>query len=129
MDDVIRRLKEDLAVKDAEALFVYSGFGEWRFLDVLSPKGGKLSAMRHVREKLGFDTDQTVACGDSGNDIAMMEGEEHAIIVGNAQKELVEWYDQNNAINHGQKRLYRAKGQCADAIVEGLREMKFIVDN
>jgi hypothetical protein len=56
--------------------------------------------------------DKTVGCGDSGNDIAMFEGENLSIVVGNAQEDLVKWLDANvanytgNGGNNGQPPRY-----------------------
>lgn len=46
-----------------------------RFLDVVSNRAGKLESMDYVRRTQGFAWTNTVACGDSGNDILMLSGE------------------------------------------------------
>lgn len=45
----------------------------WRFIDVVPKGAGKGAAMEYVRTKLGFSPDQTVACGDSNNDLLMLD--------------------------------------------------------
>jgi len=127
LDEVQSSLSSRIEADGGKAKLVVSGSGEWRFLDILSPTAGKLSAMQRVREKLGFEPEQTVACGDSGNDIAMMEGTERAIIVGNAQEELLDWYKSNKDGN--EDRIYVSDKRCAHAIIQGLRSMGFVVDN
>ena len=49
---------------------------------------------RYVRQQWNFQHEQTVACGDSGNDIDMLGGKNCAIVVGNAQPDLKAWTDQ-----------------------------------
>ncbi len=54
--------------------------------------------MQFLQKQWGFDLKQTVACGDSGNDLALFSvGEERGIIVGNAQPELLQWHKANPA--------------------------------
>ena len=50
-----------------------------------------LQALEFVREQLGFEHSSTLAAGDSGNDIDMLEGKNLAVVVGNAQAELLRW--------------------------------------
>ncbi len=46
---------------------------------------------RVCEKELGFELERTVACGDSGNDELMLSGRNLAIVVGNAQEDLVRW--------------------------------------
>lgn len=46
---------------------------------------------RYVRKQLGFQHEQTIACGDSGNDKDMLAGPNRAIVVGNAQPDMKAW--------------------------------------
>lgn len=72
--------------------------------------------MQFLRQKWKFAAEQTVVCGDSGNDIALFAvGNEWGIIVGNARKELIQWHDEHPATHR-----YLAKGFCAGGIIEGL---------
>lgn len=71
--------------------FIVSGSGEWRFVDIVPQRAGKLHALEFVREDLGYHHKHTVACGDSGNDLDMLDGHHHAIIVGNAHEVLKSW--------------------------------------
>ncbi|KAA8499125.1 putative sucrose-phosphatase 2 [Porphyridium purpureum] len=110
-----------------KAKLILSGHGDWKYLDILSPAAGKLAAMMHVRECVNrepnhkrdvlFDATNTLCCGDSGNDIGMMEGDEHCIIVGNSQRELLDWY----AAQTRHERLFRAERHCAGGILQGLQ--------
>ena len=83
-----------------------------------------------MRAQLGFSHGQTVACGDSGNDLAMMEGQHKAIVVGNAQPDLVAWLSeqqqqQDAASSNGNARLFPAQKHRAAGIFEGLEKFGF----
>jgi hydroxymethylpyrimidine pyrophosphatase-like HAD family hydrolase len=80
--DVAARLRTKLHEKGVEAQLVFSGDGEWRYLDVLAKNAGKYNAMEYVRNLFGISRDRTVACGDSGNDVLMLEGPQRSICVG-----------------------------------------------
>jgi hydroxymethylpyrimidine pyrophosphatase-like HAD family hydrolase len=77
--------------------------------------------LQFLRQKWRISTTNTVACGDSGNDIALFTGEEKGIIVGNAKPELVQWYR-----NRQNESLYFANANCAGGILEGLKYFGFV---
>lgn len=54
-------------------------------------RGGKLQALEYVRTLYGIPRSRCVAAGDSGNDILMLGGTNPAVVVGNAQQELLDW--------------------------------------
>lgn len=82
-----------------------------RDLDVLPRGVNKASACRFVAETLGYDDDHVIACGDSGNDRAMLTAGFRAVIVGNAKPELADVTG---------KKIYRATATHADGVLEGL---------
>ena len=84
-------------------------------------------ACRYVREQLGYSHKQTVACGDSGNDKDMLSGQNLAIVVGNAQPDLVEWLKEykDESGNGHQLRLFTAEQHRALGILEGLEQFGF----
>ncbi len=91
-------------------------------LDIVPKNSDKGQAMQFLRQKWKFVAEQTVACGDSGNDIALFAtGEERGIIVGNARPELIQWHSENPADNR-----YLAKNICAGGILEGLKHFGFL---
>jgi len=53
---------------------ILSGTGDWRYMDCVSIKGGKLEALERVRTLFSVPRERCVAAGDSGNDILMLEG-------------------------------------------------------
>ena len=68
----------------------------WKYVDCVSNQAGKLESLEFVRKKLGFELERTVACGDSGNDELMLSGRNLAIVVGNAQEDLVRWAEKRS---------------------------------
>lgn len=91
-------------------------------LDILPRYGDKGLAMQFLRSSWGIEPEQTVVCGDSGNDVALFSvGEERGIIVGNASSELLKWHNANPAAHR-----YLAKACCAGGITEGLNHFGFL---
>ncbi|MEA5511242.1 sucrose-phosphate phosphatase [Crocosphaera sp. UHCC 0190] len=117
-DEIIPRLKSDLAHHNLLTQIIYSASYA---LDILPINGGKGSALQYLRNKWGIAADKTVVCGDSGNDISLFQGEERGIIVGNAKPELLQWY-----YNHQTPFRYLAKDHYAAGILEGLTHFGFI---
>ena len=117
--DLLPRLESALKDRKLEVRLIYSGGKD---LDILPIKGNKGLAMQFIRNRYGMEPERTVACGDSGNDIALFEvGEERGIIVGNARPELRTWYEANR-----QDSLYFAQASCAGGILEGLKHFEFL---
>lgn len=117
--EVIPRLETLLAEQGLEVQLIYSGSLD---LDILPSRANKGMAMAFVRQDLGIDPSQTVACGDSGNDIALFaDRPERGIIVGNAMSELLEWHHANPNPDR-----YLAKAHCAGGILEGLTHFGFL---
>jgi hypothetical protein len=116
--EVLPRLESTLSKNGLQAKLVYSG---GRDLDILPSRGDKGLAVQFLRQKLEIDAQQTVVCGDSGNDIALLQGEERGIIVGNAQPELRQWYQQNQTDYR-----YFAQTHYANGILEGLQYFNFL---
>ncbi len=91
-------------------------------LDILPRHSDKGLAMQFLRQQWGIQPEQTVVCGDSGNDLALFSvGEERGIIVGNAQPELLKWHNLNPSAYH-----YLANASCAGGILEGLNHFGFL---
>ncbi|MEB3826445.1 sucrose-phosphate phosphatase [Phormidium sp. CCY1219] len=117
--ELLPRLESALKERDLEVKVIYSGSQD---LDILPNGGNKGKAMQFLAKRYGMPPERTVACGDSGNDIALFAvGDERGIIVGNAKPELREWYDRNKS-----ESLYMARSACAAGILEGLKHFGFI---
>ncbi|GBF87879.1 sucrose phosphatase [Raphidocelis subcapitata] len=120
---VLEVLQTRLAAAEVDANIITSGTGDWRFLDLVPKGAGKLQALDYVRQTHGFPLSATVACGDSGNDILMLSGPNLALVVGNAQPDLVKWLEQRRddaGPLPGKARLLRASAHEARGILEGL---------
>lgn len=115
---VIPPLKQDLVNSGLQTKLIYSAGQD---LDILPKNGDKGLAVQYLREKWEINPERTVVCGDSGNDIALFQGKERGIIVGNAKTELRQWYSQNVAPFRYLAQAFYAKG-----ILEGLKHFGFL---
>ncbi|MGB3695286.1 MAG: sucrose-phosphate phosphatase [Spirulinaceae cyanobacterium] len=117
--EVMPALQEKLTAAGLKFNLIYSGSLD---LDVLPENGNKGLAVKFLQEKLGFQPEDTVVCGDSGNDIALFKvGKSRGIMVGNSKHELREWYQANRKDYH-----YLAQSSCSGGILEGLKHFKFL---
>jgi sucrose-6F-phosphate phosphohydrolase len=117
--ETVSQLQAHLDEQGLETQVIYSGSKD---LDILPRQANKGMAMTFVRQRLEVEPLRTVACGDSGNDIALFADRlERGIIVGNARSELLEWHDENPNSNR-----YLAKAHCAAGILEGLQYFEFL---
>jgi sucrose-6-phosphatase len=105
-------LSDALQSQGLSTQLVYSGGKD---LDILPQSANKGKALEFVQTQFEMGVEQTIACGDSGNDIALF-GENRGIIVGNAHAELLDWHYQNPA-----PLRYKAQAHYANGILEGLR--------
>ncbi|MFN5873434.1 MAG: sucrose-phosphate phosphatase [Aphanizomenon sp.] len=119
LSGILPRLEAELQKSQLNVKLIYSSEID---LDILPYTSDKGQAMRFLRLKWKFAVEQTVVCGDSGNDIALFAiGEERGIIVGNARPELLQWYYQ-----HPADYRYLAQNRCAAGIMEGLKYFGFL---
>jgi sucrose-6F-phosphate phosphohydrolase len=124
LDDVLALIKAQLDAEKVLYKAVVSGKGDWRFVDLVPIAAGKLAALQYAAETLGFEPHQTVACGDSGNDLDMLQSDgkkgqqHHAIVVGNAQEDLMEWARETQG-------PLIVQGHRAHGILEGLEKLGF----
>jgi sucrose-6F-phosphate phosphohydrolase len=117
--EVLPQLKKLLTNQGLEVQVIYSGGKD---LDLLPHNANKGMAMTYVRQALNIDPLNTVACGDSGNDLALFENrEERGIIVGNAKPELLNWHYENPNPNR-----YLARDGYAKGMLEGLEHFGFL---
>ncbi|EIE26776.1 S6PP-domain-containing protein [Coccomyxa subellipsoidea C-169] len=112
--EVSERLKEGFLQRDVR--IIVSGTGDWRYMDCVSIRGGKLEALERVRTLFSVPRDRCVAAGDSGNDILMLEGANPAIVVGNAQPTLVDWL----VVQPQNDRIVFTSAEIARGILEGM---------
>ena len=84
---VIDRLLPVFREKFAERLYVTKSNAE--YLEFLPPKANKGSALAFVAERYGVTSDETIAFGDSWNDLPMMRWAGLSLAVGNAKPEVI----------------------------------------
>lgn len=117
--EVLPQLESLLQKRGLDIKLIYSTGLD---LDILPRHSDKGLAMQFLRCSWGIEPEQTVVCGDSGNDIALFSvGKEWGIIVGNASSELLKWHNTNPV-----DRRYLAKNSCAGGILEGLNYFGFL---
>lgn len=127
---VLDSIQQRLDSGGVQANIITSGTGDWRFLDLVPIRAGKLEALEYVRKQHAFSHAATIACGDSGNDILMLSGQNLAIVVGNAQPDLVAWLQahvqQDASPLQGKQRLLKASKHEAYGILEGLKYFGYL---
>lgn len=103
------RIRAALKAAGAAATVIHS---HEDLIDVLAPRADKAAAMAHLAGLWGLSAADCVACGDSGNDAAMLRAAGTAVLVGNVLSEL------SLPARPG---LIRARAHHADGVLEGLR--------
>ena len=117
--EVVPQLEASLHDRGLDVQVIFSGGQD---LDVLPRQANKGMAMTFVRQHFDIEPARTIACGDSGNDLALfVDRAEFGIIVGNARLELLQWHQA-----HPQPNRYLASAACAAGILEGLRHFGFL---
>lgn len=104
-------IEQRLAATGLSARLVYSSN---RDLDILPDGIDKGAALSWLCRQLGLTHDEVVVAGDTGNDLSMFQVPGvRGIVVGNALPEL-------KTIAAGREDIYRAEGEIADGVLEGL---------
>ena len=83
-------------------------------LDVLPARATKLHAVRFLMERKGFTEQQTVFCGDSGNDLPALTSGLQAVLVRNAREEVRQLAKEGVAARGAEDQLYLACGGFLD---------------
>jgi sucrose-6-phosphatase len=115
---ILKQIEQNIDSENIKAQVIYSSYKD---VDILPKQSGKGNALTYVRNALNMPCDRTLACGDSGNDIALFTEDTYGVIVGNAKPELKEWYEINK-----RKNLYLAQSDCAFGILEGLHRFGWL---
>lgn len=117
--EVLPQLESLLHQQGLDVKLIYSTGQD---VDILPRYADKGLAVQFLRQQWQFTPEQTVVCGDSGNDISMFaQSDLRGIIVGNASLELLQWHHANEREYH-----YLAQAYCAGGIVEGLNYFGFL---
>lgn len=96
------------------AQVVYSSGSD---LDLLPTGSGKGNAVRYLAQRLGIDLGRVLVCGDSGNDLAMLQLGCPAAVVANGRPELAVGMPIH---------VYRAQEPYAAGVKEALRHFRFL---
>ncbi len=109
---MIRRMLREagLRVKVVLSLEIY--------LDIIPVRGGDELAIRHFLYKWGFQPEQVLVVGDSGNDEGMLKGRTLGVVVGNYSPELEKL--------RKLPRIYFAEAAHARGIIEGINYYNFL---
>jgi sucrose-phosphate synthase len=90
------------------------------YMDVIPVRGGSGLCLRHLLFKWGFNPEQVLVAGDSGNDAGMLLGKTLGVVVGNHGNEL--------EYLRKRPRIYFARASHAAGIVEGIHYYQFLND-
>jgi len=107
---------------------LHSALGDWllkinviltqnKLLDLLPRRASKGHAIRFLARKLALPLEQVLVCGDSGNDIDMLQTTGRALVVGNYSPEL-----EGLRTSPG---IYFSREPAAAGILDGLRHYGF----
>jgi sucrose-6F-phosphate phosphohydrolase len=115
---ILPLLKADLSEQGFEVNLVYLAGQD---LEIL-PKNADLGlAVGFLSQKWQISPEFTIACGDCLQDKTLLAGATKGVIVGNADLELRQWYQENHHDS-----LYLAQAVCAGGILEGLEHFGFL---
>ena len=130
-EDTQREFKVSYFIDDAETN--YKKVIEWlvknkvkancilshhNYLDILPARASKGRAVRYIAYRWNISHSNILVAGDSGNDEDMLTGELLGVVVGNHGPELKKL--------NGRRRIYFAKAERSDGIIEGIDHYNFL---
>ncbi|WP_438970711.1 HAD-IIB family hydrolase [Methylophaga sp.] len=83
-------------------------------LDVLPKHATKLHAIEFLHQKLGYDLDEVIFAGDSGNDLPVLTSRIQSVLVDNASAEIKQAAVQLSQHNGHSSALYLAKSESPE---------------
>ncbi len=127
---VMQRMRDILTELGVAASLIWSvdepaGVG---LLDVLPESATKLHGLRYLQQQLGYDDDELLFAGDSGNDLPVLGSGVRSVLVANAADEVREQARQLARANGHAGALYLARadgaplgGNYAAGVLQGVR--------
>ncbi len=109
LDQTIRQALDELGVR-SNLIWSIDEPAAIGLLDILPVSASKLHALRYLMQQLGFTVDNTVFCGDSGNDMEILSSDIKAVLVANATPEVRAEALASAQANGWDERLYTAHG-------------------
>jgi sucrose-6F-phosphate phosphohydrolase len=126
---LLARLSALLKAEQIEASLIWSHDerADQNLLDILPRRADKYLALEFLRQQQGYEYEEMLFAGDSGNDLSVLTSPIPAVLVGNAQEAVVLAAKEGAAAAGQAHRLYHAQGGflgmngCYSAgILEGL---------
>jgi sucrose-phosphate synthase len=113
-----RELRKRIKEWGLSASLVYS---HHEFLDLLPIRASKGRAIQYLARRWGFEMDEVLVAGDSGNDADMLRSGALGVVVKNHSGEL--------RYLRGRDRVHFANASYARGILEGIKHYGFIPDS
>jgi len=115
-EELLVEMQKYLDSREVDASLVWSidepaGIG---LLDVLPKHATKLHAIEFLKEHMGYSSGETVFCGDSGNDLAVLSSPLPAVLVANAAEQVRDTALAEAAAAGNREALYCALGNFAN---------------
>lgn len=109
---LLKEIEISLQQADVKANLIWSvdDSASIGLLDILPVSANKKHAIEFLVKEYGFNLDETVFAGDSGNDISVMASPIQSVLVANAAENVKQLARKHASMNNESDSLYLAKG-------------------